>query len=52
MGNLKYGRDERTYETKTDSLSTGLRLSRGRREVEGWSGISRCKLLYTEWINH
>ena len=39
MGNLKYGRDELTYETKTDSLSTGLRLSRGRREVEGWSGI-------------
>ena len=52
MGNLKYGRDELTYETKTDSLSTGLRLSRGRREVEGWSGISRCKLLYIEWINH
>ena len=44
------------YETETDSQTqrTDLWLPRGR----GWGGmewefrISRCKLLYTEWINN
>ena len=54
MWNLKYGTNEPIYETETDSgaQKTGVRLPRGRRVGrEGRElGISRCKLLYIEWI--
>ena len=55
MWNLKYDTNEPLYETETDSgkWRRDLRLPR----EEFWGGIdceagaSRCKLLYTEWIN-
>ena len=49
--------NELIYETETDSQTqrTDLWLPRGRG-VEGgmdWEfGVSRCKLLYIEWINN
>ena len=55
MWNLKYGTNESMYKTETDSQTQRreLWLSRGRGwEREGLEfGISRCKLLYTGWIN-
>ena len=56
MWNLKYDTNELIYETEIDSQTwrTDLWLPRGK---EGgtvcWEfGISRCKLLYIEWINN
>ena len=56
MWNLKYDTNEPSYETETESWT------RNRREVakaglgEGWVewevGVSRCKLLFIEWINN
>ena len=45
------------YETETDSETqrTDLWLPRGReggRGMEWEFGVSRCKLLYIEWINN
>ena len=57
MWNLKYGTNEPTYETETDSQAENrlvVAVGKGRRErdaVGGWS-CSRCKLFYTEWINN
>ena len=55
MWNLKYNTDEHICETETDSqiLRVDLRLPREREVREGWIGswVSRCKLLYKEWIN-
>ena len=42
MWNLKYGTNELFYKTETDRTEGG-------RE---WAfGISRCKLVYIEWLN-
>ena len=57
MWNLKYDTNELIYETETDSLTqeADLWLPReleGGREMNWEFGISRCKLLHTEWINN
>ena len=57
MWNLKYDTNEPIHETKTDSPTyrIGLWLPRGRgggRGMEWMFGISRCKLLYIEWLNN
>jgi len=57
MWNLKYDTNESVYKTETDSQTerTDLRQSREREDVRGmkWEvGVSRCKLLYREWINN
>ena len=53
--NLNYDTNELIYETETDSQRTDLRLPRVRwgGGRMGWEfGVSRCKVLYTEWINN
>ena len=56
MWNLKYGTKELIYETETESQAqrTDLWLPRqgGGEGMEWESGMSRCKLLYMEWINN
>ena len=57
MWNLKYDTNEPIYETETDlqTQRTDLWLPRGRGSGGGmeWEfGISRCKLVYIEWINN
>ena len=57
MWNLKYDTNELIYETETDLQieRTDLWLPRGRGGGGGkdWEfGISRCKLLYIEWIKN
>ena len=57
MWNLKYDTNEPIYKTETDSQTyrTDLQLPRGRGYGGGmdWEfGISRCKLLYIEWVNN
>ena len=55
MWNLKYDTSELIYKTETDSgIKSRLMIAKGRRKRGGmdWEfGVSRCKLLYTEWIN-
>ena len=50
MWNLKYGTNEPTYKTETDSQTqrTDLWLLRGRGDWE--FGVSRYKLLHLEWM--
>ena len=55
--NRKYDTNEPICETVTDSQTqrTDLGLPRGRRDrgrMDREFGISRCKLLYIEWINN
>ena len=57
MWNLKYDTNELIYKTETDSQTqrTDVRLPRGKGRGGGmdWKfGVSRCKLLYREWINN
>ena len=55
MWSLKYDTYELIYKTGTDSQRTDLWLSRGGRGRGGmkWEfGVSRCNLLYIEWINN
>ena len=57
MWNLKYDTNELIYKTETDSQTQRTDLWLPRRRGDGgrmdWEfGISRCKLLYTEWINN
>ena len=57
MWNLKYDTNEIIYESKTDSQTQRPDLWLPRRKGQGagmdWeSGISRCTLVYTEWINN
>ena len=57
MWNLKYDTNEPIYETEADSQTqrTDLWLPRGKGGEGGmeWEfGVSRCKLLYIEWINN
>ena len=55
MWNLKYDTHEIIYETETDSdIENRLVVAKGEGTGEGndWEfGVSRCKLLYREWIN-
>ena len=54
MWKLNYDTHELIYERKTDSQTwrTDLWSLRAGREGLDWEfGISRCKLLYVEWIN-
>ena len=52
--NLKYDTNEPIYKADAQTERTDMWLPRGR----GWGGmdwefgISRCKLLYTGWINN
>ena len=51
MWNLRYGTNEPSYRTETDSQTwrTDLWLPRGR----DWEfGVSRCKLLHLEWMSN
>ena len=55
MWNLKYGTNEPIYKTnRLTDIENRLVVTNGE---EGWGGIdwefgiSRCKLLYMEWIN-
>ena len=56
MWNLKYDTNGHPQETETDSQTqrTELWLPRGNRGgvgTEFMAGVSRCNLLYREWIN-
>ena len=54
LWNLKYNTNELNCETESDS-ETRLVVAKVRGKGEGmdWEiGISRCKLLYTDWINN
>ena len=53
--NLKYDTNVLIYETDSQTQRTDLWLTRGWGSEGGmdWKrGISRCNLLYTEWINN
>ena len=57
MWNLKYDTNELIYEIETDSQTQRTDLWLPRRRVgrvgKDWEfGISKCKLLYIEWINN
>ena len=56
MWNLKYNTNELMYETKTHRHREQTCGCQGGGRVEGgveWKfRVSRCKLLYTEWINN
>ena len=57
MWNLKYDTNEPIYETETESgTENRLVVAKGEGDSErgmNWEfGISRCKLLYLEWINN
>ena len=57
MWNLKCGTNEPIYKIETDSQTyrIDLWLLRGRQRGGGkdWEfAVSRCKLLYIEWINN
>ena len=55
MCNIKYDPNERIYETETDSQIQRTDLQLPDRKASGermeWEfGVSRCKLLYIDWI--
>ena len=54
--NLNYDTNELIYKTETDSdIENRLVVAKGKGgwRREDWEfGISRCKLLYIEWINN
>ena len=52
MWNLKYDTDELIYKRDSQTLVTDLWLPEGRREMDWEFDISRCKALYTGWINN
>ena len=56
MWNLKYDTNELIYETETDSDIEDRRVVakgvEGGRGMDWEFGISRCKLVYIEWINN
>ena len=54
MWNLKYDINDLIYETETD-IENRLVVAKGEGVGGGmqWEfGVSRCKLLYREWINN
>ena len=56
MWNIKYDTNESIYETETESwIENRLAVAKGEDfggGVECEVGVSRCKLLYMEWINN
>ena len=56
MWNLKHDTNEHIYETERDSQTYRadvLPRRRGSGEGKEWEvGVSRCKLVYTDWINN
>ena len=50
MQNLIHNTDEPIYETDPQTKRTGLRFQ-GGGGMDSEFGFSRCKLLYTTWIN-
>ena len=51
--NLKYDTNEPLYENKSRITDIGNRLVVAKGAEVGWeAGVSRCKLLYVEWINN
>ena len=55
MWNLKYDANEPIYETESWAYRTDLQLpKRGElgKGIEWEVWVSRCKLLYLEWINN
>ena len=53
MWNLKYDTNKPIYKTDSETQRTNLWLPRekgGVGEMDWESGVSRCKLLHTEWI--
>ena len=56
MWNLKDDTNEPIYETETESGTENIRVAAkgegGRRGLDWEFGISRCKLVYIEWINN
>ena len=51
MRNLKYSTNEPIYKTKIETIESRLVIARGWRM--DWNlGVSRCKLLYLEWIGN
>ena len=57
MWNLKYSTNEPIYEIETDSQDIKNRLVVAKQEGGGGGmdkvfGVSRCQLLYLEWINN
>ena len=54
MWNLKYGTDEPIYgyrNTDTEKKLVVAKWEGFAGEMEWEPGVSRCKLLYIEWIN-
>ena len=57
MWNLKYDRNELIYETRNrltgiENRHVVAKGERGLGEMEWEFGVSRCKLVYIEWINN
>ena len=51
--NLKYDTNEPLYENRSRITDIGNRLVIAKGVEVGWEvGVSRCKLLYVEWINN
>jgi len=51
--NLKYDTNEPLYENRSRITDIGNRLVVAKGVEVGWEvGVSRCKLLYVEWINN
>ena len=48
MWNLKYDTNEPVYKTDTENRLVVAKGHAGEMEWEFW--VSRCKLLYTEWV--
>ena len=53
MWNLNYDTNELTYETETlTDIENRLVVTNRERGGMDWEfGVSRCKLVYIEWIN-
>ena len=53
MQNIKYGTNEHIYETDSQTQRTYFSLpSVWVEEMDGMSGVSKCKLLHIDWINN
>ena len=56
MRDLKYGTNEPIHKTETDSETQRKDCGRHggwvKEGMEWEAGVSRCKLLYIEWINN
>ena len=52
MWNLKYGTDEPTHGTETESRFVVVKGEEGGRRMDWDLGISGCKLSHPEWISN